>query len=100
MVGRLGEYLLTEAYGLQVEIKATQSRSVAFRSCPEHAIVINIQKDGSFAELFNGPGHVIWERFKGRELPSNAQYQITTTRSGILHDRLVSRNVWKTDVGP
>ena len=57
MVGSLGECLVADAYGLElmpasnkgydavnksgvkIEIKATQAKSVAFRSCPEHAII-------------------------------------------------------------
>jgi len=58
MVGSIGECLVADAYGLdlkrasnkgfdaivpdgkKVEIKATQSKSVAFRSEPEHTIII------------------------------------------------------------
>jgi hypothetical protein len=58
MVGSLGECLVADAYNLDlmppsnkgfdaktkggknVEIKATQSKSVEFRSCPEHTIII------------------------------------------------------------
>ena len=65
MVGSIGECLVADAYGLElmpasnqgfdavapdgtkVEIKATQSNSVAFRSAPEHVIVIKILPDPS-----------------------------------------------------
>jgi len=98
MVGSLGECLVKEAFGLtlmtasnrgydaktsegkQVEIKATQSTKVSFRSEPSHAIVIQLQKDGTFEVYFNGPGKLIWQEFKGRNLPSNGQYSITLTR--------------------
>lgn len=97
LVGSIGECLVADAYGLKlmpmsnkgydavdtrgkkVEIKATQSNSVAFRSKPDHCIVIQIRKDGSFEEKYNGPGSNIWNEFAGKPLPSNGQYQISLT---------------------
>ncbi len=98
MVGSLGECLVADAYDLElmppsnegydaktkdgkrIEIKATQSKSVAFRSCPEHTIIIKISKDGSFEECYNGPGTTIWETFRGKKLPSNGQFKISLTK--------------------
>jgi hypothetical protein len=62
-----------------VEIKATQGKSVAFRSKPEHAIIIKILPDGTFEEIYNGPGARVWEQFKGKRLPSNGQFQVSLT---------------------
>ncbi|MHB8108642.1 MAG: DUF6998 domain-containing protein [Syntrophorhabdaceae bacterium] len=98
MVGSLGECLVAHAYGLKllppscegydavsadgrkIEIKATQGKSVAFRSCPEHAIKVKIRPDGSFEECYNGPGGIIWREFQGKKKPSNGQYQISITK--------------------
>lgn len=95
MVGSLGEALVADAYGLelktasnkghdavavgglQVEIKATQGNVVAFRSQPQHAIVIRILPDGTFEEIYNGPGSPVWQLFAGKELPSNGQFQVS-----------------------
>ncbi|WP_182963519.1 DUF6998 domain-containing protein [Aeromonas veronii] len=95
MVGSIGECLVADAYGLelmnasnkgydalspsglQVEIKATQAKSVAFRSQPEHTIAIKILPNGTFEEIFNGPGKLVWQQFDGKPLPSNGQYQIS-----------------------
>ncbi len=103
MVGSIGECLVADAYGLtlmtasnkgfdalspcgkQVEIKATQSRSAAFRSEPEHTIVIKIHPDGTFSEIYNGPGDVIWAQFQGKALPSNGQFQISLTKLAALN---------------
>ena len=103
MVGSIGECLVADAYNLElmppstegydaitkdgkkIEIKATQSKRVAFRSCPEHTIVIKINKDGSFVECYNGPGVLIWEIFSGKKLPKNGQYQISLTRISELY---------------
>ena len=109
MVGSLGECLVAHAYGLElqtasnkgfdaiapdgseVEIKTTQSKSVAFRSEPEHAIIIKILPDGTFEEAYNGPGGLIWQQFAGRRLPSNGQFQISLTKLKAL-DRQVSKS--------
>ncbi len=98
MVGSLGECLVADAYGLElrvasnkgfdavtssgmeVEIKATQGRSVAFRSEPPHTIVIRILRDGTFEEIFNGPGSLVWAEFEGRRVPSNGQFQISLSK--------------------
>ena len=98
MVGSLGECLVADAYGLElqaasnkgfdavtesgleVEIKATQGTSVAFRSEPPHAIVIRIINDGTFEEVYNGPGHIVWAEFLGKPRPSNGQFQISLSK--------------------
>lgn len=98
MVGSLGECLVADAYnlelktasnkgydavteiGLEVEIKATQSNSVAFRSQPQHTIIIKILRDGTFEEIFNGPGALVWDQFTGKRLPSNGQFQISLNK--------------------
>ena len=106
MVGSLGECLVADAYNLQlmplsnegydaitkegkkVEIKATQSKRIAFRSCPEHTIIIKINKDGTFVEFYNGPGKIIWETFSGKKLPKNGQYQISLSKVAELYERV------------
>ncbi|WP_241836746.1 hypothetical protein [Salinivibrio sp. IB574] len=103
MVGSLGECLVADAYnlelktasnkgydavneaGVEVEIKATQSSSVAFRSQPQHAIVIKILRDGTFEEIYNGLGALVWELFKGKQLPSNGQFQVSLSKLRQLH---------------
>ena len=104
MVGSIGECLVADAYrlelmtasnkgydavsscGKQVEIKATQASSAAFRSEPEHAIVIKILPDGTFEEIYNGPGKLVWEQFKSRKLPSNGQHQISLNKLKVLNE--------------
>lgn len=103
MVGSIGECLVADAYALklmtasnkgydalslsgqQVEIKATQSKSAAFRHEPEFAIVIKIKKDGTFEEIYNGPGNIIWLQFLGKPLPSNGQYTISLNKLKLLN---------------
>ncbi len=109
MVGSIGECLVADAYGLElmtasnkgydavtadgvcVEIKATQSKSVAFRSNPQHAIVIKIMSDGTFEEIYNGPGRLVWALFEGRSLPSNGQYQVSLNRLKTLNELVTDK---------
>lgn len=106
MVGSIGECLVADAYGLElmaasnkgydavtksgkrVEIKATQSDAAAFRSEPEHTIVIKILSDGSFDEIYNGPGSIVWSQFSGKTMPSNGQYQISLKRLKALNSQV------------
>jgi len=106
MVGSIGECIVADAYGLElktasnkgfdavtkdgqeVEIKATQSKSVAFRSEPEHTVIIKILPNGSFEEVYNGPGNLVWQQFSGKKLPSNGQYQISLTKLKKLNKQV------------
>jgi hypothetical protein len=106
MVGSLGECLVADAYGLtlktastkghdavtgcglEVEIKATQANSVAFRSEPQHAIVVKILRDGTFEEIYNGPGSLVWAQFSGKRLPENGQYQIRLSKLEKLNQNV------------
>ncbi len=104
LVGSLGECLVADAYGLElmppsnkgydavdtlgrkIEIKATQGQRVAFRSEPEHCIVIQIQKDGSFEEKYNGPGSLFWNEIANKPIPSNGQFQISLAKLSQLQN--------------
>lgn len=107
MVGSIGECLVADAYdlelmvasnkgydalatssGKQVEINATQSKSAAFRSQLNHAIVIKILPDGTFEEIYNGPGSLVWQQFNGKALPSNGQYQISLNKLKALNKQV------------
>jgi len=106
MVGSIGECLVADAYGLElknmsnpgfdaldkrgraVEIKATQAKTVSFRSEPDSCIVIKIHKDGTFDEIYNGPGKEVWKEFKGMPLPRNGQYGISLRRLIDIQKRI------------
>lgn len=106
LVGSLGECLVADAYGLsllnasnkgydaltkngiKVEIKATQSKSVSFRSEPEHTIVIKIMPNGTFEEIYNGSGARVWQQFANKKKPSNGQFQISISKLRALNDKV------------
>lgn len=97
LVGSLGECLAAYHYGLellpasnkgadavvngiQVEIKATQGSRVSIRSCPEHLLVIKLDREGGFSEVYNGPGEPVWQSVASKPLPSNGQYSVPISR--------------------
>lgn len=109
LVGSIGECLVADAYGLElmpasnkgydavdnegrkIEIKATQASRVAFRHEPDFVIVIKILADGTFQEVYNGQGSLVWDQFKNKKLPSNGQYQISLSKLEELN-QIVSEN--------
>ncbi len=94
MVGSLGECLVADAYrlelltasnkgfdalspsGAKVEIKATQSTRVAFRSCPEHAIVIKILQTGHLKNSITAVAHVFGRCFQANLYPATGNIKL------------------------
>lgn len=94
MVGSIGEALAAHYYGLtltppstagcdatlgskKIEIKATQGSRVAFRCRPEYLLVLKLQKDGSFEEIYNGHGERVWNQVAHKAMPRNGQHQVS-----------------------
>lgn len=108
LVGSVGEVLAAHFYNLQlfrgssechdartsdgrnVQIKATQASRVALRSEPDYLLVLRLVNDGSFEEIYNGPGNLPWQRCGGRG--SNGQRQISLSSL-----RRIMRNVSAED---
>ncbi len=102
LVGSLGEGLAAYHYGLEllpassrgadavkgdlmVEIKVTFGSRVAFRPHqPDHLLVLKLDRQGRFEEVFNGPAVVAWRSFEGKPWPSNGQHQLSLTRLASL----------------
>ena len=79
LLGSIGEVIVAEAYGLDllpnstekhdaismigqyIQIKATQINKISVSSEPEYLIVIQILSDGSWSEIYNGPGNLVWD---------------------------------------
>src|SRR3989344_120089 len=96
MIGSIGEALAAYYYGLDlltastkgrdatcgnkvVEIKATQGNIVGFRCAPQHLLVLKLDRNGTFTEIYNGNGARVWATISGKPLPSNGQYQVSLT---------------------
>jgi len=53
--------------GRLVQIKATFKKSLTFKTVPDYYIGLKLNKDGSYEEIFNGPGSVIQSRYGHRK---------------------------------
>ena len=80
MVGSIGEVLVASRYGLKlltssakthdaidqhgrfIQIKATQTNRVSISSEPDYLVVIKIETNGTFSELYNGRGSLVWQQ--------------------------------------
>ena len=104
LLGSIGEVYAAEHYHLElferafkkhdarttdgterlVQIKTTQTRAkngkVGLRSQPDYLLVLLVDENGAFKELYNGPGDIVWSCVKNNAAPSNGQRQITTNR--------------------
>jgi hypothetical protein len=95
MVGSIGEALAAHYYGFDelfvasnrshdgrvgerlVQVKATQKKRIAISSEPQHLLVFRLHKEGSFDEIYNGPGCRVWALVSGKKLPKNGQHPVS-----------------------
>lgn len=96
LVGSIGEVIVAEHYGLEllpnstethdavsadgkyVQIKATQINRTAISSEPDYLIVIKLFSDGSWEEIYNGPGKPVWDN--AGKMQKNGQRPISLTK--------------------
>lgn len=57
----------TTSDGRRVQVKATFKDSLTFSSVPDYYIGLKLNEDGTFEEIFNGPGSIIANRFASRK---------------------------------
>lgn len=102
MIGSIGEVLAAETYGIElftasapvhdgtapdsrlVQIKATQVDSVGISECPDYLIVLKVFRDGSFEEVYNGPGAPAWNA--AGKVQKTGQRHITLSRLRALNE--------------
>lgn len=97
LVGDIGEVLVEDAYDLKlfqeikkhhdaecpdgrlVQIKATMKKSLTFPAnhIPNYYLGVQVGADGTFVEVFNGPGTVAWEAVKGRAKPKTNLHSVS-----------------------
>ncbi len=94
MVGSIGEAMAAYYYGITlftasakghdgkvdgrlVQVKATQAKRISISSEPEFLLVLKIARDGSFKEIYNGPGGIVWALVSHKPRPKNGQYQVS-----------------------
>jgi hypothetical protein len=108
LVGDLGEVLVEVAYDIelheglqkhhdgkasdsrQVQIKATMQDSLTFPvdHIPDYYLGIKIHPDGTFTEIFNGPGSVAWEAVKNRKPTKTNLHSVSLNTLGQLNERV------------
>ena len=99
MVGSLGEVVAADYYNLKlfiasepihdaedpkgrlVQIKTTQGTRVALNEEPNYLIVLQIHPDGSFEEIYNGPGKQVWEASGKQQKTSQRPISLTKLRT-------------------
>ncbi len=69
--GRVGEML--------VQVKATQRERVAIACDPQHLLVLKLHEEGSFDEVYNGPGNRVWALVSDKKMPKNGQHPVNLT---------------------
>jgi hypothetical protein len=57
----------TASDGRRVQVKATFKDSLTFGTVPDYYIGLKLNENGTFEEIFNGPGSVIANRFSHRK---------------------------------
>ncbi|MEQ3364276.1 DUF6998 domain-containing protein [Raoultibacter massiliensis] len=101
MVGSIGEVIAAEEYGLKlfeashpvhdarakdgklVQIKATQGDRIAISECPEHLVVLKIDRDGGFEEVYNGPGDIAWSLVGKRQKTGQCHVSLAKLRAAM-----------------
>lgn len=96
LVGSIGEVIVAEHYGLTllpsstkthdayskdkkfVQIKATQVKSISISSEPDYIIVIKLLPDGSWDEIYNGSGKLVWDN--AGKMQKNGQRPISLSK--------------------
>lgn len=57
----------TSSAGRRVQIKATFKDSLTMRAVPDYYLGFKLSSNGEYEEIFNGPGSVIYDRYKHRK---------------------------------
>jgi hypothetical protein len=83
--------------GRLVQVKATFKDSLTFKSVPDYYLGLKLHEDGRFEEIYNGPGKVIYEKYRhrsgiGKELLSFPNADLRQLSSRIPgNDRIPKR---------
>ena len=110
LVGSIGEVIVAEHYGLEllrnstethdavsakgkyIQIKATQINRIAISSEPDYLIVIKLFSDGTWEEVYNGPGTLVWEN--AGKMQKNGQRPISLSKLRRLMNSVDKKDVF------
>jgi hypothetical protein len=110
LVGDLGEVLVEESYdiklfdglskhhdgqtsdGRMVQIKATMKDTLTFPvdHIPDYYLGIKINSDGTFTEIYNGPGKIAAEAIKNRRPTKTNLHSVTLSALKKLNEKVPS----------
>jgi len=105
LVGDIGEVLVEGAYDIKlfedlqkhhdarasdgrlVQVKATMQLSLTFPAdhVPDYYLGIQVYQDGTFTEVFNGPGAVAWEAVRNRKPTKNNLHSVSVATLEALN---------------
>lgn len=92
--------------GRRVQIKATFKDSLTFKTTPDYYLGFKLNRDGTYEEIYNGPGLPIFQRFShrsgiGEKLLSFSNKTLRElSRSIPEHERIAKRILQSTDAHP
>lgn len=103
MVGSIGEAIAKYYYGVElfsashkghdgkknsrlIQIKATQGKSIS--SEPQFVLAFRLRENGTFEEVYNGPGGAVWALVAHRKKQKNSQLKV-----GLPSLRRLMKNV-------
>ena len=102
LLGSIGEVLVAARYDLNlldnsfathdaitkdgkyVQIKATQTSKISISSQPDYLIVIQIDRNGGWTEIYNGPGKEPWNNAGKKQ--KNGQRSLSLSKLSNLMD--------------
>lgn len=84
--------------GKRVQVKATFRDSLTFKSTPEYLLGFKLYPDGRYEEIYNGPGALIFEKYKHRSgigstllsFPNRALRELSAT---VSNDQRIARRL-------
>jgi len=113
LVGDLGEVIAEQNYEInlfekqekmydgysnnkKVQIKATFKDKLTFpygiNNIPEYYLGIKLNENGSFEEIYNGPGKNIYELLKKRKKPNNGYFSISISTLKIENRKILNKD--------
>ena len=86
----------TTSDGKRVQVKATFRDSLTFKSTPDYLLGFKLYPDGRYEEIFNGPGSMIFEKYKhragiGTTLLSFPNATLRELSSAVVNDQRVAK---------
>lgn len=84
--------------GRKVQIKATFKDQLTFKTMPDYYLGFKLFKDGQYEEIYNGPGNIIFERYKhrksvGKQLLSFPIAELKELSRRVLPEQRISKRM-------